>query len=300
VACSSRASWTSHNPPKSSTHACTQARTPAARRRKSEGTSSLEKPGDLDQPAPPEGSETLRGEAQLAAADFQQVWPLLPSVRSWRAFFVFCLVVGLLVCLGGAAIDDPSPVFQLTPLVVAGVGLVVVRAARDGWLRRQLEMLGDTSMSFELDEQAVRITTANGRQRLKWTELKQYQELSEAFLLVGSELGWLLLPKRAFDPSARSLVRLLLQRHLEERTAGSSVLRVALAVMALLLFLSVWHFLSVDAPPPGALGSEPVGSAEISPPPEAAPLPPTSARHDVEQLRKSVDDLERYIEDGKK
>ena len=47
----------------------------------------------------------------------------------------------------------------------------------------------------------------------------------------------------------------------------SSAWHAALAAAAIMAFLSVWHFLSIDEPPPRGALAQPPASVDVPPPP---------------------------------
>lgn len=201
------------------------------------------------QPAPPEAPLGLRGATTAVAADFARIWPMLASVRWSQAVLVVLAMLTFFTGLGMAGSGDFGVGPAFVPLLIV-VGLwLLLRASRRGWAARRADELGPGEVRYELDEVGVRLLASRLISERPWSDFKAYRDHGELLELVPRRGPELLLPTRAFDADSLELLRQQLRRRLEDGGGASAVLRGALAGVALLVFLGVWHFFSVDAPP---------------------------------------------------
>lgn len=175
---------------------------------------------------------------------------MLAAVRWTQATLGVLAVPTFFIGLGMASSGDfgVGPAFM--PLfILAGLWLLL-RASRGGWAARRAEELGRGEVRYEIDESGLRLLAPRLTSERPWSDFKAYRDHGDLLELVPRLGAELLLPARAFDADSLELLRQQLRRRLEDGRASSVVLRVALGGVALLVFLGVWHFFSVEGPPP--------------------------------------------------
>jgi hypothetical protein len=201
------------------------------------------------QPAPPELGQPLTGETRLCAADFAPLWPRLAIVRVARSVLAGLSTFALLFGIGAASSGDYSLGAAFVPLLVLSGVWLLFESARRGFSNIRVSQLGAQPARFTFDDWGLRLVAARNSREVPWSRLKAFHETGEALLLrpVSGEI--VVIPKRAFSAETLGLVRALLLRRLQERVPVSLALLVAVAVVGMIAFLVLWHFLSIEAPP---------------------------------------------------
>ena len=87
-----------------------------------------------------------------------------------------------------------------------------------GWLKTAMrKMLGKTTL--ELRDDGIHVNKADGKGRLKWSELREIVETSEYLYLIMGPLRAFVIPRRAFA-DAQECAAFLAHLHREQRAAA--------------------------------------------------------------------------------
>lgn len=92
---------------------------------------------------------------------------------------------------------------------------------------------------------------------MTWASLVGHGETPENFLVHMASRAWVVVPKRAFQAGELVIIREWLRSRVVPKAAAAVAVagwRTLLAwVAAIVAFLSIWHFLSVEEAPKGGV-----------------------------------------------
>lgn len=200
------------------------------------------------QPAP-ETEYSLQGECEVSAADFRRVWWLVPGAR--RARTALFPLLALSVLFGVVSLLEPELEAGIVLTIVTGAPYFLLWALGVSFARRRARALGVAPVVYQVSAHGLELRSARQREPHPWSSLRRFVEAPDAWVLYPRRGRVVLVPKRAFAQNFEH-VSWQLRRRLEERTLPSWGLRLGLGLGALVAFLGLWHFFSVDSP--GAAG----------------------------------------------
>lgn len=203
----------------------------------------------------PETEQSLEGQAELGVADFRRIWWLVPGARRARTALFPLAALSVMFALVTPLMGEWVPGIVLALVTsapyfsVAGLGLVLA------W--RRVRALGAGPVVYRLSGRGLEVRSSRHRQTFPWSSLRGFIETPEAWVIEPHRGKAVLLPKRAFTRNFEH-VGWQLRRRLELHLPPNWGLRFGFGVGALLAFLTLWHFYSLE-PPRGAEPSTDAG-----------------------------------------
>jgi hypothetical protein len=189
-----------------------------------------------------DNARAIEGEAELTLVDFASAARHLPGAWWLWAWPGTLLVLFVVFGLMGSGVQS-SFVLPAAFVVLMNAGFQVLK--RKGWVKQTFAVLGGKTQ-FHVDDYGLGLDTSLRQHRLAWASLARQVETPESFVVYSSPQTLFLIPKRAFEASEVDEVRGLLRSRVVARRLASSAGPRLLVVwlVALVGFLSIWHFLS--------------------------------------------------------
>ncbi|HVY32516.1 MAG TPA: YcxB family protein [Polyangiaceae bacterium] len=197
---------------------------------------------------------TIIGGTELRAEDFAKAYPRLPAFRRLRWILLALPIVwafsAITTVVGGAR---PVTVLTLPALLPPVVGILAAIALGlwipHSWARRSLAAMGGGRVTFRFDDEGLYYEAPARQFKLGWGALPQHIDVGDSFAIYTSEQTLLIVPKRAFADADVATLGQMLQARIPPLRQRTFPLRLVIWVLAMIFFLSVWHFLSIDAAP---------------------------------------------------
>jgi hypothetical protein len=197
---------------------------------------------------------SIVGGTELREEDFRRAYPRIPAFRRLRWILLALPLVWTFSAITTIVSGDrplnlvtlPAllpPVFSI--LAVTVLGLWMPR----GWAKRALATMGSGRATFRFDDEGLYFEAPARQFKLGWSAMPQHVDTGESFAVYTSEQTLLIIPKRAFAGGDAAAVAELLQARIPPVRQRTFPLRLVIWVVVMIFFLSVWHFLSIDAPP---------------------------------------------------
>jgi hypothetical protein len=195
------------------------------------------------------------GATELTQADFLEVWSHVPAFRRTRTYTlflpVFWLVLAIVTLSGAASVTEPSVLLPLlgTSAFVAALVFALLRMAPRSWAKQAFADNGSATQHYRFDEQGLSVDSDLRKVQLAWPALPNHLETPKSFVVYTSSQTIFVIPKRAFDNASLPRLRQLLQARLPlRRERNRALIRLMIWVVALALFLSIWHVLGASQP----------------------------------------------------
>jgi YcxB-like protein len=199
--------------------------------------------GEGAQPEP-ETEQRLQGEADLSAADFRRLWWYVPGAR--RARTVLSPLVALSVLFVVVFALVPQFPAALVLALVSATPYFVLWALGVSFAGRRAAALGPGPVMYAISENGLELCSSRMRELHAWPSFGSFVETPDTWVLHPRRGKVVFLPKRAFAGNTEH-VSWQLRRRLEQRPPTNWGLRVGLGVGGLVLFLTLWHFFSLDS-----------------------------------------------------
>lgn len=201
----------------------------------------------------------VSGEVAYTVEDFAHAYGYIPAFQRLQSGvyllpLVWVIGVGTTL-LAPRAGGEPAPEIPLHILLPSAffVVLMVVglRRMKSGWAQRAFKDTGSGKAVFRFDARGYYSKSSLREGQVAWASLPYYLETPQAFLIYVSTQIVTVLPKRALD-GARGVeaLRALLAKHVAKQppSGGRPGRKLLIWVVALVAFLSIWHFLNGEAP----------------------------------------------------
>jgi hypothetical protein len=206
------------------------------------------------------GDKTVSGEVAYTVEDFAQAYDHIPAFRRLQSgvyllplIWAIGIATTLLAPRGHGEERPEIPLHILLPSIFFVVLMVVgLRRMKSGWAQRAFKDTGSGKASFRFDADGYHSKSSLREAQVAWAALPYYLETPEAFLIYTSTQTVMVLPKRALDgASGVDALRALLAERIRQQPPGGGRpgMKLLIWVVALVVFLSVWHFLNLEAPP---------------------------------------------------
>jgi hypothetical protein len=201
----------------------------------------------------------IEGRATLSELDFYEASAFIPRFRGVRnvtllgaLFFAQALVVTLLADSDRPSSGAPHDHYSLLlPLAVPPtIVLFVILLLRRRWSRQQSAEFGAGPISFSFDEVGINVASALRQVRVAWAERPRQVKTPKGMLVFVKSRARLFVPRRAFVGEDVWPLQRLLDANLRQRRDWWRGLEIGMtSLLALSVFLSLWHFFSVQNPP---------------------------------------------------
>lgn len=200
------------------------------------------------------GSLAIVGQTDVGEADLKQAQARLPGNRRWWLMPVLMVASMLLyVALTPSAVTTHTVLVFVLPVSFAALGITYFQiAVRRAWVKQALANIGGPT-TYRFDDFAFSSESKLRQHRLAWAALARTVETPEAFLIYTTPQTLLIIPKRAFSDTDVAALRGLLPERVKQQPLATGRIsgRVTLLVWVVVLtvFLSIWHFFSIDEAP---------------------------------------------------
>lgn len=200
------------------------------------------------------GSVAIVGQTDVGEADLKQAQARLPgNRRPWLTPVLMVAFMLLYVALTPSAITTHTLLVFVLPVSFAAIGITYFQiAGKRAWVKQALANVGGPT-TYRFDDFGFSSESKLRQHRLAWAALARTVETPEAFLIYTTPQTLLIIPKRAFSDADVMALRSLLPERVKQqplatgRISGRFTLLVW--VVVLVMFLSIWHFLSIDDAP---------------------------------------------------
>jgi hypothetical protein len=173
-------------------------------------------------------------------------------MRAYTLFLpAFWLVLAIVTLSSAESVSEPSVLVPLvcTSAFVAALVFTLLRRAPRGWAKRAFADNGLATQRYRFDEQGLSVDSDLRKVQLAWPALPNHLETPKSFVVYSSSQTIFVIPKRAFDDVSLPRLRQLLQARVpRQREPNRALVRLAIWVVALVLFLSIWHVLGTNQP----------------------------------------------------
>jgi len=204
-------------------------------------------------------SAAIVGQADVSEADLAQALARLPggNKRPWvYPVLMVVAVLSYMVMTPSATIAETWLTFALPAACVAGGSWYFHVAARRAWIKQGFANVGGPT-TFRFDDFGFSSESKLRQHRMAWAALALSLETPEAFLIYTTPRTVLIVPKHAFTSAQIAALHSLLPERITPQPVekvgltGRASARgtLALWVMLVVAFLSIWHFLSIDNAP---------------------------------------------------